>query len=204
MAIPAEFSDFRNEDDFVQRFLIPLLFRLGFSVVANYHGKRENGKDVIFADIDRFGHILFFGLQAKFEPSIPKSMVLEMVDDVESAFGNPFTHPQTNKQEVITRFYYVNAGTFSEYVPDDFFNRIGRWKAHTVILDGPGLIALGRWATLNKTTMIRELLSGLILVLQRDFVTNPPVVPGCVCDGADRRRDSASAYTAYAPRPLGA
>jgi hypothetical protein len=163
VAIPSEIGNFSSEDDFVQRFLIPMLFRMGFSVVANYHGKREQGKDLVFGEIDRFGHVLYYGLQAKYEKSIPSSMVQGMVDDVQSAFANPFTHPQTNKQEVITRFYYVNAGSFSEYVPDDFFNRIDRWKRHTVILDGPALLMLNRWAALNRTVLLRELLSGLIL-----------------------------------------
>jgi hypothetical protein len=56
MAIPKEFN-FVNEDDFIQRFVIPLLHRLGFSVVANYHRTHgELGKDLVFAEIDRFGH----------------------------------------------------------------------------------------------------------------------------------------------------
>jgi hypothetical protein len=69
MAIPKEFV-FANENDFVQRFLIPLLHRLGFSVVANYHRTHgELGKDLVFAEIDRFGHIRYCGLQAKYEES---------------------------------------------------------------------------------------------------------------------------------------
>src|SRR5687768_1567002 len=124
MAIPDQLASFTSEDDFVQRFLIPLLFRLGYSVVVNYHGKREHGKDLVFGEFDRFGHVLYYGLQAKYEASIPNSKVKEMVDDVESAFANEFVHPHTHKRELITRFYFVNSGTFSEYVPDDFFSRI--------------------------------------------------------------------------------
>ena len=56
MAFPAEFQ-FANEDDFVQRFVIPLLQRPGFSVIANYHRSHgELGKNLVFAEIDRFGH----------------------------------------------------------------------------------------------------------------------------------------------------
>ena len=33
--------------------LIPLLQRLGFSLVFNYHGRAEFGKDLIFAEVDR-------------------------------------------------------------------------------------------------------------------------------------------------------
>ncbi|MDP2754082.1 MAG: hypothetical protein Q8P40_06790 [Nitrospirota bacterium] len=69
MAIPPEFN-FANEDEFTQEFLIPLLQRLGFSLVVNYHGSSEFGKDLIFAELDRFGHVRYHGLQAKYEPSI--------------------------------------------------------------------------------------------------------------------------------------
>ena len=66
MAIPTEF-DYANEDDFNQRYVIPLIHKLGYSVVANYHGSTEFGKDLIFAEIDRFGHVCFHAVQTKGE-----------------------------------------------------------------------------------------------------------------------------------------
>ena len=45
--MPIEKSlDFQNGADFTSRFLVPLLRRLGYSVVAEYHGQREFGKDL--------------------------------------------------------------------------------------------------------------------------------------------------------------
>ena len=52
MAVPVELRTFENEADFRDRFVMPLLHRLGFSVVVNYHGQR-------FGEIDRFGHVLY-------------------------------------------------------------------------------------------------------------------------------------------------
>ncbi len=49
--------NFQNEADFTSRFLVPLLRRLGYSIMAEYHGTREFGKDLIFGEIDRFGEV---------------------------------------------------------------------------------------------------------------------------------------------------
>ena len=43
MPIPSELARYRDEDDFVQRFLVPLFRRIGFEIIANY-GKREFGE----------------------------------------------------------------------------------------------------------------------------------------------------------------
>ena len=63
MAIPPEFRNFNDEADFTARWIIPLLHRLGFSVVVNYHGQREFGRDVVFGEIDRFGHVVYYAMQ---------------------------------------------------------------------------------------------------------------------------------------------
>ncbi len=57
MAIPPDFN-YANEDSFIQGFLIPLLQKLGFLLVVNYHGTAEFGKDLIIAEVDRFGHVV--------------------------------------------------------------------------------------------------------------------------------------------------
>ncbi len=54
VAIPPEFS-YANKDEFTQKFLIPLLQRLDFSLVINYHGRAEFGNEL------KKGHI--FNLQ---------------------------------------------------------------------------------------------------------------------------------------------
>ena len=75
MAIPQELQAFSSEDDFVQRFLIPLLARLGLTVLVNYHGKREAGMDLIVGEIDRFNHVRYHGIQAKYVASVGKTRV---------------------------------------------------------------------------------------------------------------------------------
>ena len=162
MAIPAEFN-YRNEDDFVQRFLIPLLHRLGFSVVVNYHGTQEFGKDLIFAEIDRFGQIRYHGLQAKYATSIGLKDSSGLIDDCDQALANPFRHPHTGATERISTFYAINGGDISEQGGTNFFNRLTRYGGNVRLLDGKALLALDRWAALNRTEAIGETLSGLII-----------------------------------------
>ena len=64
MAIPGEFT-YADEAGFITRFVLPLLQRLGYSLVVNYHGTREFGKDLVFGEIDRFGHVVYHGMQVK-------------------------------------------------------------------------------------------------------------------------------------------
>lgn len=72
MAIPPELQRFANEAALIHELLTPLLVRLGFGVVVDYHGRREFGKDLVIAEIDRFNHVRYHGLQAKHVDSIGK------------------------------------------------------------------------------------------------------------------------------------
>lgn len=111
MALSTELQTYANEDDFVQRFLLPLLSRLGLGVAINYHGKREAGMDIIIGEVDRFGHVRYHGLQAKFQGRIGKSDSHGLVQDASEAFAAEFRQPQTGATHRISTFYAVNAGT---------------------------------------------------------------------------------------------
>ncbi len=73
MAIQPALSAFVDEAQFRDRFLIPLLQRLGFAIVVNYHGDQEFGKDIVFGEIDRFGTVVYHAMQAKRAESISLS-----------------------------------------------------------------------------------------------------------------------------------
>ena len=85
MTIPVQFV-YKGDDkefQFRDKFVMPLLVRLGFGVVLNYHGCREFGRDVIFGDIDRFGHVVYYGMQIKYETSIGLAASHELIQDAE-------------------------------------------------------------------------------------------------------------------------
>jgi hypothetical protein len=165
MPIPAELTQYRDEDDFVQRFLIPLFRRIGFEIVANYHGKREFGKDVLVGEVDRLSNIRFHGIQAKYEASIGKEAIHELIHQCDEAFVTPFTHPQTGHTQRISSFYAVTAGSVSDEARDLFFASLHPRHADNVrILDGKALLALDRFAVLGRVESAREPLESIALI----------------------------------------
>lgn len=165
MAIPPEFT-FANEDAFVQSFLIPLLQRLGFSLVVNYHGKTEFGKDLVFAEVDRFGHVRYHGLQAKYEASISLNGIEDLIRDCKQAFENPFTHPQTGTVERISTFYAVTGGTIGPEASQHYFNSLLKnYGGNVRLLQAKDLLTLDRWASAGHRDRINELLAGVLIEL---------------------------------------
>lgn len=161
MPIEKEF-DFPNEAAFTTDFLVPLLRRLGFSVVNEYHSSQEFGKDLVFAEIDRFGHVAYHGLQAKYVPSISQSDSNGLIDDAKEAFNNPFQHPGTGTEEHICSFYVANAGSISIQARTNFFNALATPHGGRVrLIDGKALLALDRWGTMHRVEAIGEVLAGL-------------------------------------------
>lgn len=163
MTIPAELATYANEADFRDRFLVPLIRRLGYFTVDIYHGPGEFGRDLIFAEIDRFNDVIYHGLQAKFESSIGQGDSMGLVDDCREAFLQPFRHPRTGATHHISRFYIANAGTFSDNAKSNIFQAAmqNQNAGHVRLLDGPKLLELDRWASVNRVDGIGSLLMGL-------------------------------------------
>ena len=163
MPIPLELAQYGDEDAFVKRFLLPLFRRMGFEIVANYHGRREFGKDLLLGEVDRFSHVRFHGVQAKYEPSIGKEAMHGLVQQCDEAFIKPFTHPQTGQIQRISSFYAVTAGTVSDEARELFFESLQPKHADNVrIIEGKDLLALDRFSVISRSEAVRELLDGLL------------------------------------------
>lgn len=172
MAFPPELTSFANEEAFTDLFVIPLLQRLGFSVVVNFHGTSEFGKDVIFADVDRFANVVYHGLQVKYVSSTSLSASAELIDDAKQAFNNPFTHPQTGSTERISTFFAVNGGSISDQATTNFFNALQPiYGANVRLLDGKALASLDRLAAMNSGNLVKPQLSGMLLEIRSNRMT---------------------------------
>jgi hypothetical protein len=168
MTIPAELI-FSNEFQFRDAFVMPLLIRLGFGVVLNYHGQREFGRDVIFGDVDRFGHVVYYGMQIKYKSSISLSDSHSLVQDAAEATDNPFKHPHSGREEFISCFYVANAGDISEQARDNFFSGVPRRGIRDArLLDGNALLVLDKAASLTRSAHIQERLAGLLQEVRRN------------------------------------
>ena len=172
MAFPAElvYSGEQREFQFRDKFVMPLLVRLGFGIVVNYHGTREFGRDVIFGDLDRFGHVVYFGMQIKYESSVALGDSHGLAQDAEEATHNPFRHPQTGREEYISGFYVANAGAISDPARENVFNVVTRRGIRDAkLLDGNALVLLDKAAALNRMADIRSRLTGLLQEIRRNL-----------------------------------
>ncbi len=167
MPIEAEFKTFSDESGFRTRFLVPLLQRLGFISVYDNHGPNEFGKDIIFGEIDRFGSIIYHGMQAKYQDSVGLEDSHDLITSASAAFSNPFRHRTRGTDERIVSFFVANAGNVSTQAEANFFNAINRtpYAAHVRLLNGKTLLDLDRWATINRAEQVGEVLSGLLIEL---------------------------------------
>lgn len=135
----------------------------------NYHGQREFGRDVIFGDVDRFGHVVYYGMQIKYESSISLSDSHSLIQDAEQATHNPFKHPQTGREEFISCFYVANAGDISDQARVNFFSTVTRRGIRDArLLDGNALILLDKAASLNRNANVQERLTGLLQEVRRN------------------------------------
>jgi hypothetical protein len=146
-----KFTGDKKEFQFRDQFVMPLLAHLGFSVVLNYHGRREFGRDVIFGEVDRFGHFVYYGMQIKYEPSIGLKSSHALAEDAEQATHNPFRNPQTGQDDYISCFYVANAGEYSDEARDNFFNITRRRGVRDAkLLDGNSLVLLNQSAAASS------------------------------------------------------
>jgi hypothetical protein len=138
--------------------LIPLLESLGFERVANYHGVREFGKDLVFGETDKLGHHIYHGLQAKYVDSISQSDAHGLVRDAEEAFAMAFRHPTKGTEERISTFHVVNGGSIADNAKELFYARlIPKFGPNVRLFDGNEVVALERRALVRHGEIIRRL-----------------------------------------------
>lgn len=163
MAFPKEFQ-FSSEQEFTDTFVTPLLTRLGYSMVVNYHGSSEFGKDLIVSEFDRFSHTRYHGIQVKYKESIGLADAEDLVLDCHQSFKNQFRHPHTGESQFISTFYVVNGGSISEQASTHFFASVrSSYGDNARLLDGRTLLQLDRSVASLAIESVRRLLVGLRL-----------------------------------------
>lgn len=158
------FEHFQNEASFRAGFVRPLLNRLGFYLVTEYHGQREFGKDFVFGELHRFGGMRYYAAQVKHERRLRLGAAIgDLIAQVEQAFTTPFTLPDAPQPTYISAVYIFNSGRITTEAKDDLLNRLGRssYGANVFFLDGERLTDLDRWSGYRTDQDARALLGGL-------------------------------------------
>lgn len=158
------YEKFTNEASFRTNFVKPLLNKLGFFLVAEYHGRREFGKDFVFSELHRFGGIRHYAAQVKHERTIGLGKAADdLLTDINQAFANPFTLPDSPREAYISSFYIFNSGSITDEAKDDLIQRVRKtpYGENVYFLDGERLDSLNKWATFQNDQNIRQRLLGL-------------------------------------------
>lgn len=158
------YESYKDESLFRNTFVKPLLNKLGFFLVTDYHGRREFGKDFVFSELHRFGGIRNYAAQIKHERKIGLGKIIdELLTDALQAFSNPFTLADSKTEAYISAFYIFNSGYITDEAKDDLINRLRKthYGENVYLLGAERLDSLNRWATFQNDQNIRQRLSGL-------------------------------------------
>jgi hypothetical protein len=103
-----------NEEDYTTNVVIPLLRQLGYSEVTYNHGIAEFGKDVVFADYDRFGNKVYHAAQVKVGDlsGSNKSKVNDIISHIERAFDIAFDDLISKTGVRLSHFFVIVSGRF--------------------------------------------------------------------------------------------
>ena len=166
------YDQYQSEEDFRDRFVRPLLNRLGFFGVALKHGGQEFGKDFVFSELHRFGGVRHYAAQVKHEEKLNQGPRVDgLLSQVRQAFSTPFTLPDSPREMYVSSVYVFNSGAITANAQTYLLNELRkeRYGDNVHLLDGDRLDSLNRWATYQEDRHVRQRLLGLNhqLVLNR-------------------------------------
>ena len=157
------YEQFKNEADFREAFVKPLLNRLGFYGAAHRLGK-ESGKDFVFSELHRLGGLRHYAAQVKHERRIDPGKELDgLVIQMRQAFARPFKRANSQQDCYVSAVYLFNSGEIAAGAKEQLLNDLGqaRYGDNVHFLDGERLGALNEWAILQSDVNARAPLLGL-------------------------------------------
>lgn len=133
-------SDTDNEKELTLRVVIPLLRKLGFINIKYNHGKREFGRDIIFARITEFDELEYWGVQLKYGDicGAANSGIDIILSQAESAFSMPFFDVYSRTKQRISKLVIIASGKFTENSVEKICEGIEKFslKNNLVFMDG--------------------------------------------------------------------
>jgi hypothetical protein len=148
-----------DEADWTKCNLIPLLRRLGFIKVEYTHGTTEHGRDVVFAEIDRFGLLRFYGAQVKMGSlNADRGGVdfREVVAQLNTAWEQPYKDAATGTEHRLSGVYLVVPGNITSVARDRLYEQTGQWL-HMVDADQLAVAEHSSWTTISTADRLRLL-----------------------------------------------
>lgn len=115
-----------SEKEFTLGTVLPILRKLGFQNVRYNHGRREYGRDVLFARMTEFQDVEYWGAQIKFGDisGAAEGDVNELIAQADDAFKMPFYDLYTKQKQHISKLAIVISGKFTENAIEKIFEKI--------------------------------------------------------------------------------
>jgi hypothetical protein len=154
-----------DEQEFTLRTVLPILRKLGFQNVRYNHGKREFGRDVVFARVTEFQDLEFWGAQVKFGnvSGGANAEIDELLGQIEDAFTMPFYDLYSKQKQRISRLAIIISGKFTDNAIEKICEKIESHavRNNVIFVDGDKLQTLaerfdGRGITLRSKRRRRE------------------------------------------------
>ena len=158
------FQRFQDEAEFREKFVKPLLNRLGFYGVSEQHGTQEFGKDFVFSELHRLGGMRHYAAQVKHEKTIKQGPAIDgLLSQVRQAFDRPFRRSDSVRECHVSAVYVFNSGEITSNAKEQMLSSLvgERYGDNVHLLDGERLEALNEWGTLQSDANARARLLGL-------------------------------------------
>lgn len=158
------YERFKDEAEFREKFVKPLLNRLGYYGVSEQHGTQEFGKDFVFSELHRLGGMRHYAAQVKHEARINQGASVDgLLTQVRQAFARPFKRPDSPRECYVSAVYVFNSGEITANAKEQLLSELQRerYGDNVHFLDGERLDALNEWATLQSDANARARLLGL-------------------------------------------
>ncbi len=109
-------KDAENEKEFTLRIVLPILRKLGFQNVKYNHGKREYGRDVLFARITELQELEHWAAQVKFGniSGGADGEIDEILGQIDDAFKMQFYDLYTKQKQHISKLAIIISGKFTQ------------------------------------------------------------------------------------------
>ncbi len=186
------FEKYKNEAEFRDQFIRPLLTRLGFLSIAELDGPQEFGKDFVFSELTPFGFMRHYAVVAKHERSVnqPGRLCETILSQIKQAFSVKFHIPGRSQESYVSSVLVMSAGNITANADTWLRSELHREKygENVHIFSGERLSQLDNSIAFNQQQSLIPKLLGLKSTLNlnkiiwKSIETSLPLFPesrGC-------------------------
>jgi hypothetical protein len=123
-------ADETDEITWIKNNLVPLMRRMGFRKIDITHGVLEAGRDVVFADYDRFGLLRYYGAQVKrgsLRAANETQELRTIIAQVTTAYETPYRDIATGTEHKLSGVYLIIDGDVTDAARHILFGKTGGW-----------------------------------------------------------------------------